>query len=133
MRLIFTCLLLSLALPAAAQIYKYTDANGDSVNANDLIYTTDIDKHVRIYITVFVSLMVLTVVTVAVSYLHLSVVPAVALALVIATLKASLVACYFMHLISEKKLIFIVLGFTVLFFLFVLIGPLVTDLDRITN
>lgn len=93
----------------------------------------DIDKHVRIYITVFVSLMVLTVVTVAVSYLHLSVVPAVALALVIATLKASLVACYFMHLISEKKLIFIVLGFTVLFFLFVLIGPLVTDLDRITN
>lgn len=93
----------------------------------------DIDKHVRVYITVFVSLMVLTVVTVAVSYLHLSVVPAVALALVIATVKASLVACYFMHLISEKKLIFVVLAFTVLFFLFVLIGPVITDLDRIEN
>ncbi len=96
-------------------------------------HDVDIDKHVKVYITVFVSLMVLTVITVAVSYLHLSVVPAVVLALVIATVKASLVACYFMHLISEKKLIFVVLAFTVLFFLFVLIGPLVTDLDRIEN
>ncbi|HSX87381.1 MAG TPA: DUF4124 domain-containing protein [Pseudomonas sp.] len=34
MRLIFTCLLLSLALPAAAQIYKYTDANGNTVFTN---------------------------------------------------------------------------------------------------
>jgi hypothetical protein len=34
MRLILTCLLLSLALPAAAQIYKYTDANGNTVFTN---------------------------------------------------------------------------------------------------
>lgn len=34
MRLIFTCLLLSLALPAAAQIYKYTDASGNTVFTN---------------------------------------------------------------------------------------------------
>lgn len=91
----------------------------------------DIDKHVRIYITVFVSLMGLTLITVAVSYLHLSLGPAVAVALLIASIKASLVACYFMHLISEKKLIFVVLAFTVFFFLFVLLVPTITSLDRI--
>jgi hypothetical protein len=34
MRLLLTCLLLGLALPAAAQIYKYTDANGNTVFTN---------------------------------------------------------------------------------------------------
>ena len=33
----------------------------------------DIKKHVRVYISVFVALMALTLITVAVSYLHLSV------------------------------------------------------------
>ncbi len=92
----------------------------------------DIDKHVRTYIMVFVALMVLTVVTVAVSYLDLSTGPAVALALAVALVKGSLVACYFMHLISEKKLIYIVLIFTVVFFLAVLLGPVLTNLDEIS-
>ena len=34
-------------------------------------HAADIDRHVRIYITVFVALMALTLITVAVSYLHL--------------------------------------------------------------
>ncbi|MGH8354342.1 MAG: DUF4124 domain-containing protein [Pseudomonas sp.] len=34
MRLAITCLLLALALPAAAQIYKYTDAKGNTVYTN---------------------------------------------------------------------------------------------------
>ncbi len=70
----------------------------------------DIDKHVRVYITVFVALMVLTIITVAISYLDLSMPVAVAVALLVATIKGSLVACYFMHLISEKKLIYAVLA-----------------------
>lgn len=74
-----------------------------------------IHHHVRVYITVFVALMALTVITVGVSYLHLSMAGAIALALLIAVIKGSLVACYFMHLISEKKIIYIVLIFTVLF------------------
>lgn len=74
-----------------------------------------IHKHVRTYITVFVTLMALTVVTVAASYLHLKMGATIALALFIATVKGALVACYFMHLISEKKIIYIVLIFTVLF------------------
>lgn len=92
----------------------------------------DIDKHVRTYIMVFVALMVLTVITVAVSYLDLTTGPAVALALLVAMVKGSLVACYFMHLISEKKLIYAVLIFTVIFFLTVLLGPVLTNLDEIS-
>ena len=80
-------------------------------------HAVDIDRHVRIYITVFVALMVLTIVTVAVSRYHLPVPYAVTVALVVATIKGSLVACYFMHLISEKKLIYAVLALTVVFFI----------------
>ena len=86
----------------------------------------DIDKHVRIYIGVFVALMVLTVVTVAVSYLHLSLPVAVAVALLVATTKGALVACYFMHLVSEKKLIYAVLALTAVFFVALLALPVVT-------
>lgn len=76
----------------------------------------DIKKHVRVYITVFAALAVLTVVTVAVAYLHLAFVPALILALLIASVKGALVAAYFMHLVSEKKVIYWILIVTVVFF-----------------
>lgn len=66
----------------------------------------EIRKHVRVYIAVFAALAVLTVVTVAVGYMRLPTAPALIAALLIATIKGSLVAGYFMHLISEKKVIF---------------------------
>jgi cytochrome c oxidase subunit IV len=91
----------------------------------------DVDKHVKTYIIVFVSLLALTLVTVAVSYLHLPLAPTVAVALLIASVKGTLVACYFMHLISEKKLILVVMAFTVLFFLFMLLGPWLTEINEI--
>jgi cytochrome c oxidase subunit 4 len=94
-------------------------------------HSADIDKHVRIYILVFVTLMVLTLVTVSVSYLHLPIRMAICVALLIATIKGSLVACYFMHLISEKKLIYTVLGLTVFMFLVLLLVPIFTVSDRI--
>ena len=84
----------------------------------------DIDRQVKGYILVFVTLMVLTVVTVTVSRLHLPVAAAIVVALVIASVKAGLVASYFMHLISERKLIYWVLGITVAFFFAVLLLPL---------
>jgi len=93
----------------------------------------DIRKHVRIYITVFVALAALTIVTVAVSYLHLAKVSALLVALFIATVKGTLVACYFMHLISEKKLIFTVLIFTALFFLALILLPIFTDVEMIRS
>ena len=92
-------------------------------------HAVDIDRHVKVYITVFVALMVLTIVTVAISRLHLSVPIAVTVALLVATIKGSLVACYFMHLISEKKLIYAVLALTAAFFVVLLVVPVVTVHD----
>ena len=92
-------------------------------------HAVDIDKHVRVYITVFSALMVLTIVTVAISYLHLPLPMAVTVALLVATVKGTLVACYFMHLISEKKLILAVLALTAVFFIVLLALPVVTVHD----
>jgi cytochrome c oxidase subunit 4 len=75
----------------------------------------DVKKHVRVYMTVFGALAVLTVVTVGVAYLHLPIWPALIIALIIATIKGGLVASYFMHLISEKKVIYWVLVVTFVF------------------
>jgi len=96
----------------------------DHVATSD--HAADIDRHVRVYITVFVSLMALTIITVAISYLHLPLPLAVTAALLVATVKGSLVACYFMHLISEKKLIYAVLALTAAFFVALLALPVLT-------
>ena len=89
-------------------------------------HAADIDKQVRIYITVFVALMALTIVTVAISYLHLPTAMAITVAVLVATIKGSLVACYFMHLVSEKKLIYVVLLITISTFLALLALPAIT-------
>lgn len=78
----------------------------------------EVSKHVKVYLTVFIALMIGTVVTVGLNYLHFdSVVLTIAIALFVATIKATLVACYFMHLITEKRMIYIILGFTAFFFI----------------
>ena len=73
--------------------------------------------------------MALTIVTVAVSRFHLPVPIAVTVALLVATIKGALVACYFMHLISEKKLIYAVLALTAAFFVALLALPIFTVND----
>ena len=92
----------------------------------------EIDRHVRTYIIVFATLLTMTFITVAVSYLHLEVHEAVAVALTIATFKASLVALFFMHLISERQVIFMILAFTFVFAAALLLLPIITNLDHIT-
>jgi cytochrome c oxidase subunit IV len=99
-----------------------------SDHAADL-HAADIDRQVKVYITVFVALMALTLITVAVSYLHLPTSMAVAVALFVATVKGSLVACYFMHLISEKKLIYAVLVITAVKFAALLALPAFTHVN----
>jgi len=94
---------------------------------------TDIDRQVRTYRAVFITLMVLTLVTVAISRLHLPIPIAITIALIVACVKGGLVASYFMHLISERKLIYWVLGFTVACFFAVLLLPLWTHYDPILN
>ena len=82
-----------------------------------------IQKQVKIYIAVFVALAVLTAVTVTVGYLHLPLREAILVALFIATIKAGLVAAFFMHLASEKKIIYSILLLAVFFFAFLLVYP----------
>ena len=89
-----------------------------------------IRKQVRGYLMVFGALAVLTVVTVLVSYLDVSVGAAVTIALLIATVKGSLVALFFMHLSHEKKAIYWVLMLTALFFLFLIFIPIGTFADH---
>ena len=91
----------------------------------------DIKKSVKTYYTIFGALMVFTVTTVAVSYLHLPIALAVVVALVVATLKGSLVAMFFMHLLHERKVIYWALMLTVVFFVALMFIPLLTNLDRI--
>ena len=91
----------------------------------------DIKKHVRTYIAVFIGLLALTMVTVAVSYLHLNVKAAITVALVIAAVKGSLVASYFMHLLSEKKVIYATLILTAVFFVALMWLPIFAHSDPI--
>ncbi|MGB3563363.1 MAG: cytochrome C oxidase subunit IV family protein [Thermoanaerobaculia bacterium] len=91
----------------------------------------EIKKETRVYVLVFVALAALTVITVAVSTLDLSVAASVAVALFIAAIKGSLVAAFFMHLISERKLILSVLILTLIFFLALIFLPLGGYVDRL--
>jgi cytochrome c oxidase subunit 4 len=93
----------------------------------------DIRKSIRTYYMVFGALMVFTVITVGVSYLHLPIAFAVLVALVVATIKGTLVALFFMHLIDERKLIYWVLTLTIVFFVFLMFVPLATNLNKIVG
>ena len=77
-------------------------------------------KHLKIYIGVFIALIVGTILTVGVSYVHFgsedSHVGNITVALIIAVAKAFLVAGFFMHLVSEKRSIYTVLLGTGAFF-----------------
>jgi len=92
----------------------------------------EIREHVRVYVTVFAALAALTVITVAVSYLDLDTPTAIVVALLVATVKGSLVAMYFMHLVSEKKAVMWLLGLTAVFFLACLYIPNMWDYTSIT-
>jgi len=91
----------------------------------------DLDRHVRAAMYVFGALLVLTGFTVGAYYLHLPHRFAIALALAIATVKGSLVAAWFMHLISERTLIYWVLGLTFVLFFPLLLLPTFTVLDAV--
>ncbi|MEC9050163.1 MAG: cytochrome C oxidase subunit IV family protein [Candidatus Neomarinimicrobiota bacterium] len=89
-----------------------------------------IQEHIKVYLTVFGALGVLTLLTVAASYMDVSTTETIFLALTIATVKASLVAGYFMHLINEKQTIIWILCLTFVFFLFCMFIPMITSIDH---
>jgi len=86
---------------------------------------THTGKEKQMYFLVFGGLLVFTVITVVSAlYLKLPLITAVLLALVIASVKATLVGGFFMHLFSEKQIVYLFLGITFIFFLGLLTLPL---------
>jgi len=86
----------------------------------------------RKYWIILGALGMLTIITVGVRYVFdLSVGWTIVVAMIIACIKGSLVAAFFMHLISEKKLIYSVLVITVIFFIFLIGLPLSHYADRL--
>jgi cytochrome c oxidase subunit 4 len=107
-----------------SEIHDHKAAGGGHSHA-------EVDRHVRAALYVFGSLLVLTGFTVGAYFLHLPHTLAIVLALTIATVKGALVASWFMHLISERTLIYWVLGLTAVLFVPLLLLPTLTVLDGV--
>lgn len=78
---------------------------------------------VSVYVTIFLVLMVLTVITVIVAYINLGI-WSVPVALAIATLKASLVVLYFMHVKYSGHLVQVVIIAGMAWFILLIFGTL---------
>jgi cytochrome c oxidase subunit 4 len=90
-----------------------------------------VKQSIRSYLKIGAALYVFTVITVAVNQIHLAVPFAVTLALIIATMKGSMVAAVFMHLNHEKRWIYGSLILTVVFFVVLMCLPIFTTMDHI--
>lgn len=77
----------------------------------------DVSKHIKGYLMIGGFLLIGTAITVWAATMHFgSDALNIGIGLLIATVKASLVALYFMHLISEKTAIYMFMSVTVFFF-----------------
>jgi cytochrome c oxidase subunit IV len=90
-----------------------------------------IKKSIRTYLMIGGALFVGTVITVLANQVHLAVPLAITVALIIATVKGSMVAAVFMHLNHEKRWVYGALLLTVAFFIVLLFVPLMFILDNI--
>ena len=92
----------------------------------------EVQKSVRMYMSVGVMLLIFTGITVAASYFNFAIPAAITVALVIAALKGSMVAGVFMHLSHERQWIYGALLLTVVFFVVLMFIPLFTSLDGLS-
>lgn len=90
----------------------------------------DMQKHIKLYVAIFVALLVLTAVTVLVAELDVTIGIGIVIAMIVACVKGGLVSCFFMHLTTEKGILFWILGITVLFFFVLLLLPMITSFDN---
>ena len=97
----------------------------------------DIGHHITNYRNVFIYLLIGTALTVGATYLEFNVEDSIAgaifVGLLIASIKGYLVAANFMHLNSEKKIIYWILGLTVFFLVLLLFIPLLWNLNNMGN
>jgi len=91
-------------------------ANGHAEHDEHVAH--NVAKHIRGYMLVGATLITFTAITVFLSYVNFGTMKAnVAVAMLVATFKAGLVALIFMHLKSEKRMIYRILMFTAFFVL----------------
>ena len=93
--------------------------------------TESVQKNVRTYWMIGAALYVFTVITVAINQVELAVPFAIGLALVVATIKATMVAAVFMHLNHEKPWVYWSLVLTVVFFVVLMSVPVFTTADHV--
>ena len=97
----------------------------------------DMSHHINHYRNVFIYLLIGTAFTVLASYLEFNVQDSIAgamfVGLFIASVKGYLVAANFMHLNSEKKMIYWILILTIIFLIPLLFIPLMWDLNNMSN
>ena len=95
-------------------------------------HPVDMKKSIRTYGIVGGLLLLFTGITVGVNQVHLaSVALAITVALIIATMKGSMVAAIFMHLNHEKKWIYGALILTAVFFVVLMLLPNLSVADSI--
>ena len=94
----------------------------------------NLTHHIANYRKVFIYLLIGTALTVGATYLEFNVEDSIAgaifVGLLIASIKGYLVAANFMHLNSEKKIIYWILGLTVFFLVLLLFIPLLWNLNN---
>ena len=97
----------------------------------------NIAKNIVHYRNIFIYLLIGTALTVGASYLEFSVQNSVAgamfIGLTIATIKGYLVAANFMHLNSEKKMIYWILLLTIFFLVVLLFIPVLWNINNMSN
>ena len=97
----------------------------------------DLAHHITNYRKVFIYLLIGTALTVGASYVEFNVKDSIAgaifVGLTIATIKGYFVAANFMHLNSEKKMIYWILLLTVFFLALLLFIPLLWDINHMSN
>ena len=93
--------------------------------------TNEFRRHLRLYVGVFVALLIATLLTVLAAELPVTMAWHTAIALSIAAVKALLVAGFFMHLVKEKKPIYLILGFTAVFFAGLLLLSIFSMADQV--
>jgi cytochrome c oxidase subunit 4 len=91
----------------------------------------EVQASVRKYFMIGAALLVFTAITVAANLVELAVPAAITVALIIATMKASMVAAVFMHLSHEKRWIYGALILTLAFFIVLMSVPSFTNMDSI--
>ena len=98
---------------------------------------TNMTHHIANYRKVFIFLLIGTAITVWASYMEFnvqnSIAGAIFVGLTIAFIKGYLVAANFMHLNSEKKMIYWILLLTIFFLALLLFIPLLWDLNNMSN